>query len=676
VIGPRWARLGMMAAAALVLLLIAAAFALPLLLDVNRYRPAIASALQDATGRAVTLGPIHFALLPAPSLAVDSLAVADSPRYPGREALRARSLSIRLGLLDLLRGRITLETIILNRPSVTLIRDGRGRWNFDDLLERASAARAAPAGRSVAAGPSGASVMVARAVVRTGTVTIYDDAVVPGKRSRAVIGPLDVTVAGGGDGGETRIDLSIGLGGSRLAAEGRLTARDGGATLEAQARASSFRAADLVPLLPWLGVAQARGLDVGGTLDLEGSATLPLERLEAIRFKGSLKLRDVSYRDASMRQPLKGLSGLVKVDGDHASWNDFTARLGTSSLSGGLQVENFLQPRIGIALTSPKLDFNEILAAFLPEVPGNAPAASAAKPEALPVGLLGQVSARGTLSVGAARFQTFDLSQVRATLSFERSVLALKEMQAVFYGGTLTGTASADVAAARPRVTLGVRVEGLDVNPLITAYDPALKDLLGGKLTGRIDLQAAGQEMKALMAGARGTAALEIVQGRITSFSVLKQLAALLELAGGKGIGRDETPFEYLRGHLDLADGKARTEDLALHATDLDLEGKGWIGLEGQLDLMVAARFSEESTRGMLAKNARLESFAGKDGRLTVHMNLSGNLASPKFGLDTRAQAGEAKEKVKERVRDRLLDRLRKGLGQGGQEEQGGESKP
>src|SRR5207249_2974727 len=87
-----------------------------------------------------------------------------------------------------------------------------------------------------------------RAVVRTGTVTIYDDAVVPGKRSRAVIGPLDATFAGGGDGGETRIDLSIGLGGSRLAAEGRLTARDGGATLEAQARASPVRAGDVTSL--------------------------------------------------------------------------------------------------------------------------------------------------------------------------------------------------------------------------------------------------------------------------------------------------------------------------------------------------------------------------------------------------------------------------------------------
>jgi len=664
-----------MAVAALALLLVAAAFVLPLLVDVNRYRPSITSALQEATGRAVTLGPIHFALLPAPSLAVDSLAVADSPRYPGREALRAQSLSIRLGLLDLLRGRIALETIVLVRPSLTLIRDGRGRWNFDDLLERASAA-AAPAGRDVPADRSRAPVMAARAIVRAGTVTIYDDAVVPGQRSRVMMGPLDATVAGGGRRGETRIDLSIGLGESRLAADGRLTARDGGTTLEAQARASSFRTVDLVRLLPWLGVAQPRGLEVGGTLDLEGSATLPLERLEAIRFKGSLRLRDVSYRDASMRQPLKGLSGLLKVEGDHASWDDFSARLGTASLSGSLQVENFLQPRIGIALSSPRLDFNEILAAFVPEESGGAPAESAAKTEALPVGLLDQISARGTLSVGAARFQTFDLSQVRATLVFERSVLALQEMRAILYGGTLSGTASADVARARPRVILGVRVDGLDVNPLVTAYDPALKDLLGGKLAGSIDLQAAGREMQALMASARGTAALEITQGRITSFSVLKQLAALLELAGGKGIGRDETPFDYLRGHLNLADAKARTEDLELHATDLDLEGKGWIGLDARLDLAVMARFSEESTRGMLAKNARLGSLTGKDGRLTVHMSLSGDLANPRFGLDTRAQAGEAREKVKERVRDRLLDRLRKGLGQGAQEEQGGEGKP
>src|SRR5206468_2090834 len=101
---------------------------------------------------------------------------------------------------------------------------------------------------------------------------------------------------------------------------------------------------------------------------------------------------------------------------------------------------------------------------------------------------------------------------------------------------------------------------------------------------------------------ARGTGKVVLADGSVTSFSVLKQLAALLELAGGKGIGKESTPFESLTTSLSIADGRAKTDDLSLRSSGLDLEGKGWVGLDASLDLDITARFSEESTRGMVEK--------------------------------------------------------------------------
>jgi len=668
----RFSRRAIVALALPLAALVAAALALPRLVDVNRYRPLLATQVQQATGRTATLGTIALELLPRPSLSVRPLALAESGRYPGRDALRAKALTIRLGILGLLRGRVVLSSIVLDRPTLTLIRDARGRWSFDDLLARASAASAAP--RPAPGPPSGESgtlaLAVDRVVIRSGRVLVYDDAAVPGTRSELTLSPIDATVSGWGSGGETRFDLRVGLGASALRSRARLEAGDH-PRLEGEIDGAALRAADLARLLPWLGTARPAGLEVGGSLTIQGRATLPLDRLEAVRFKGTMRLDDLSYRDAGMRRPVRGLSGTLAIDGDRVTWNDFAVAIGASSLKGKLSVEDLAKPRVGFALASPRIDVSEILDTFLPPGPAARPAVAAPaapEPEAAEPGLLQEIRGQGTLSVGAIRFQSFDLSEVRGTVALEQGALSLKDLRAGFYGGTLQGDAGLDMSRAIPRYRFGVRMKGVDVEPLVSAYDPGLKDLLRGKLTGRLDLTSSGAEMKPILAAAAGTGSLEVTEGVITSFSVLKQLAALLEMVGGKGIGRDTTPFDWLRASLAIASGRASTEDLELHSADLDLAARGWVGLDATMDLGVTARFSEEASRGMVARTSRLGLLADRQGRLAVHFSLEGNLAAPSFRLDTRAQLRglqeKKKEEAKERVLEHLKDRLRKKLGQ------------
>jgi AsmA protein len=640
-------------------LIVLAAAALPFLVDVNRYRPLIVAGVQEATGRTLTLGAISFTLLPAPGLRVGGpIVISDSAAYPGRSALTAESLSVRLGLLGLLRGRASVTSIALHRPTLTLIRDARGRWNFDDLVARASAA---PPAQAAGAGETGGlGVVVHNARVISGRVIVYDDAVQPGRRAQATIAPIDATILGWGGDDPTDLDLSAGVGKSLLRAQARLSARGEAPHLTLQAGGHRLRAEDFATLLPWLGVARPAGLQVSGSIDLEGSAEVPIERPESLRFKGNLVLDGLSYRDAGMALPLKGLSGRLTVDGDRAVWKNFKVSAGSSSLVGTLQVEDFMRPRIGFTLTSPRVDLNEIIATLVPAAPaGAAPAAAASG--AVPTGILDQISGAGRLEVKQVRFQTFDLSNVSASMSLAKSVFTLKDLGASLYGGSLRGSASVDLARAVPRYALAARLSGIDVDPLIAAYDPTLKDLLRGRLAGNLDLGASGARMDAILDTARGTGAVELVDGSLTSFSVLKQLAALLELAGGKGIGKESTPFESLKAGLAIADGRARTDDLTLHSTDLDLEGKGWVGLDAKLDLNVTARFSEESTRGMVEKNARLGGLTVND-RMVISFALKGDLANPTFRLDTHAQVETAKEKAKEKLRERVRDRLLKQL--------------
>ena len=644
-------------------LVVAAAVALPWLVDADRYGPLIAARVQNATGRTIDFGTISFRVLPVPGLSVRGpIRISDSAGYPGRSALTAESLTVRLGFLGLLRGRASVTSIMIDRPILTLIRDSRGAWNFDDLVRRATIA---PATGPDSGEPDSFKVIVDRARITGGRIRIYDDAVLPGRRQELAVAPIDATIRGWGGDEPPDLDMSVGLGRSALGVRARLHAGGDRPLLTMQARGKAVRVEDLVLLLPWLSVARPAGLEVRGSLDLDGSAEVPLEHPEGLRFKGTLALSGVSYRDAAMALPVRDLSGTILVDGDRAEWRDFSVSAGSSSLRGRLQVENFLKPRIGFNLNSPRLDLNEIVATLVPAAPV-AVAGVATSPRAAPrtSGLLDQVSGSGRLEIKQVRFQTFDLSNVRASVGLARSVFSLKDLSASLYGGALGGSANVDVAQAKPGYAASLRLEGIDVNPLLTAYGAGLKDLARGRLTGNLALSASGSSMNQILETARGTGALEIADGAVTSFSVLKQVAALLEMAGGKGIGRESTPFQSLRGSLVVADRRARTEDLTLLSQDLELEGKGWVGLDATLNLDTTARFSEESTRGMVAKNARLGGLTD-DGRLVVYFTLQGDLASPDFRMNTRAQARVAEERAKEKLRSRLKDRLLKQLGQG-----------
>jgi uncharacterized protein involved in outer membrane biogenesis len=449
--------------------------------------------------------------------------------------------------------------------------------------------------------------------------------------------------------------------------------------MEASIAKSRLETADLVPLIPWLGVARPAGLQVGGGADVEGKATVPLSRPESLQFDGTLTLDNLHYKDAGLTRPIEKIGGRLKVSGQRTAWEGFTAAIGGSDLSGTMTVEDYLRPRIGFALTSKRLDLNELIALQAPAAPGHGapPGAAGAGPAGGgEADLLSQVSAAGSLKAATLRFQNFDLTNVQGKLTLNDSVASLSGLDAAIAGGKMRGDAGLDLSRAKPAYRLQAALDKIDVNALAAAYDPGLKDLLRGRLGGELSLDAGGNDFDAILGSARGTARIAISDGAITSISVLKQLAGLLEMAGGKGIGKDETPFDLLQGHFAIADRKATTNDLSLDSKDLDLFGTGNVGLDAMLDLGITARFSEESSRGLVEKTSSLKALADPQGQVTVRLLAKGPLAAPKIGLDTHAQVRQVQAEKKEELKEKVRGRLRDLLGGGKKEEKPAEPPP
>ena len=92
-------------AAGLVGLLIVALLALPLLIDVNAYKPEIVAQVKRATGRDVAIdGPIRLSLLPTPSVELDGVKFFNLAGSKNPNMVEVKSVTVRPSLLALLMG--------------------------------------------------------------------------------------------------------------------------------------------------------------------------------------------------------------------------------------------------------------------------------------------------------------------------------------------------------------------------------------------------------------------------------------------------------------------------------------------------------------------------------------------------------------------------------------------
>jgi len=107
-----------------------------LLIRHTRLGRSITSHLETAFGRSVEVGNYRFTLWAGPEVVAEDVTVSEDPRFGNEYFLRAESLSARMRLAGLLRGHLVLGRVLLTRPSLNLVRNETGDWNFEEWLPR------------------------------------------------------------------------------------------------------------------------------------------------------------------------------------------------------------------------------------------------------------------------------------------------------------------------------------------------------------------------------------------------------------------------------------------------------------------------------------------------------------------------------------------------------------
>ena len=126
----KWWKLSLLITAMLVAAQIGASF-LARTRGVHKY---LVTHLERAFGRTVEVRSFNILLLPSPVLNAELVSIGEDPAFGNEYFLRAERLTAGLRWSGLLRGHFEFGTLLLSRPSLILVRNGRGEWNLERWL--------------------------------------------------------------------------------------------------------------------------------------------------------------------------------------------------------------------------------------------------------------------------------------------------------------------------------------------------------------------------------------------------------------------------------------------------------------------------------------------------------------------------------------------------------------
>jgi AsmA protein len=155
----------------LVVLVLAAALALPFVIDPNQFRPMLETRLTQALGREVKVGNLKLSIL-AGKVEADDLSIAEDPAFGKTPFLKAHSLATQVELMPLIFSRqLNVGGITFDQPEITLIQSVKGTWNVSTM----GAAAPSKTGEPAPASSSKLALTVHEIKITNGKLTLIEE---------------------------------------------------------------------------------------------------------------------------------------------------------------------------------------------------------------------------------------------------------------------------------------------------------------------------------------------------------------------------------------------------------------------------------------------------------------------------------------------------------------------
>ena len=671
---------------AVVALFVVAAVAVSLLFDPNDYKDEITAAVQDATGRQLTLdGDLELSVFPTIRIAVGGATLSNAPGFGDEPMARIGSATLSLALLPLLAKRIEISQARLEGLELNLARSRSGANNWQDLGGGSTPQAEAPADGG-ASTPANLDLGVGAIEIENARI-VWNDAATG---SRWELTDFGMTAEDFGLGERFPLHMEFGLAGADVAVK---VSTDMQATITLTD--NSYRLDELAVTIDGSGAGWPGGpsqaklnfdslaanladetLELNGlTLDFLGitmAGSLSGQRLMSnLALTGAVDIRefvprevlerfgvDVQTADAAVLTRASAKANLL-YNSSQTGLRDMQLKLDDSTLTGRVALEG---ERLTYDLAVDDINVDR----YLPpaQEASDAPAEEGSLDEVdLPLEVMKTVDARGELKFGKAKFSGMTLTSVALPLTVQNGAARLSP-SAQLYGGRFNGDIRIAVEGDKANMTVQQNLDDVDLAALG-------QDLLGSRaITGtgdvRLNLVTAGQNVGQMRRDLDGDVAFSVTKGSLEGIDLwfeLRRARARLdgETLPERGDAARRTTFSSLSATGVVQDALLTNRDLNGTLDFMTVDGSGTVNL---LDDKIAFDLVAKMVDGpVLQSDPAMVKYAGKTLPLEVTGTIDAPSVLPDFSAIVRQQVTEeAEKKIEERtdeVKDRVRDRLR-----------------
>jgi AsmA protein len=566
----------LIAIAVLVVLVIAAAVAIPFFIPTDTYTSKLIAAVKSSTGRDLRIdGKVSFTLFPTLGLEANTVSFANPPGAASKDMATLGKLQVALQVLPLLHKDIAIKRLVLVDPVIDLEVDKQGRpnWQFSE-----ASATPAPAKQPQPVAPAGGGAS------SLSDLHLDDVRLVNGR-----VTYLDQRSGAKQELSEIGMTVSLPSLDGPFSANGAATYRNEKMTLAASlAKPRAFMDGKVSAAALKLS-AKPISFDFKG----EGAGSTPP------KLDGTVDLQVPSVRGlaAWAGQPLKlpgtgfgplGISGKVSMAGSKIAFSDAKLKLDDMNAKGALALDSGgARPALKGQLDVDKLDANP----YLPpekEAKKEAPAAgkggaggAAAKSDWSddPIDLtpLKAADVDFSLSAGGLQYRKIQVGKSALGLKLVNGRFEADLTELALYKGAGKGKVVLDGSGAVPGVEADFNLSGVQIQPLL--HDAADLDRISGTGGFTTAITGHGKSQREIIGALNGKGDLNFANGVIKGLNLVGMVKNVAASFQGAQSGADQTDFSNLTGTYTITNGILRNTDLQLKSAEVPMTGAGTVDL-------------------------------------------------------------------------------------------------
>jgi AsmA protein len=284
------------------------------------------------------------------------------------------------------------------------------------------------------------------------------------------------------------------------------------------------------------------------------------------------------------------------------------------------------------------------------------------------------------LGLNKLTVSNLQINDIKASTLAKNGVLEIDDFSGKLYYGSFKANASIDARSDTPKWSINTDVAGVQTLPLLN--DLAEVDMLSGSANLKINAKSTGNTMAALRGNADGKITFNLAEGEFRQMNLTRLACQGIALVNQETLGTADwgttTPFNDMRGTLDINGNTLNNTELLASLAGMQLEGQGSVDMQQTLvDYELGLRIVGEIHRDPACRVTDIVR------NVVIPLECRGNLSDDPAGLcsfdgsrfrdslqDIAKNAARAKvekeiDRAKTKAEDKVKDKLQEKLGEG-----------